>query len=194
MNQADPEALFRRGFILEGITLIWNIIGVVVLAFAAISARSVALGGFGLDSLIEIGASTIVIWELSGTGQSRQHIALQMIGVAFLVLAAYLAAQSTFVLLARFHPHHSPLGITWTALTAVVMFALAAGKQATGRRLENPVLRTEGRVTFVDGVLATAVLGGLLLNALVGWWWADPMAGYFILVYGVREGAAALRG
>ena len=96
------------------------------------------------------------------------------------------------MLVARDHPGHSPLGIAWTALTALAMFALAAGKDRTGRQLDNPVLRTEGRVTLVDGLLATAVLAGLVLNAALGWWWADPLAGYVLLVYGAREGWAAL--
>ncbi|MGH3247107.1 MAG: hypothetical protein ACRDOI_12965 [Trebonia sp.] len=73
------------------------------------------------------------------------------------------------------------------------MFSLAAGKEHTARLLDNPVLRTEGQVTFVDALLATAVLVGLVLNATLGWWWADPLAGNVILVYGVREGIASLR-
>jgi divalent metal cation (Fe/Co/Zn/Cd) transporter len=185
--------LVRRGFVLEGVTLAWNVVGVVVLAFAAVAARSVALGGFGLDSLIEIGASVVVIWELSGTDDRRQAKALRAIGSAFLLLALYLAAQSTIVLVARDHPRHSPFGIWWTAATAVVMFALAAGKAHTGRRLHNRVLETEGRVTLVDAVLATAVLVGLLLNASKEWWWADPLAGYVILAYGLKEAVGALR-
>jgi divalent metal cation (Fe/Co/Zn/Cd) transporter len=189
----DRAMLLRRGFSLEYITLGWNVVGVVVLAFAAISARSVALGGFGLDSLIEIGASAVVIWELSDSSEERQRTGLRIIGVAFLLLALYLAIQSTVVLAIRFAPRHSPLGIAWALVTAVVMFALAAGKESTGRKLDNPVLRTEGRVTFVDGVLATAVLVGLVLNAAFGWWWADPFAGYVLLVYALREGVSALR-
>ena len=189
----DRAKLLRRGFHLEYITLGWNLVGVVVLAGAAISARSVALGGFGLDSLIEIGASTVVIWELSDSSAERQRTGLRIIGMAFLLLGFYLAVQSSVVLLAHFQPRHSPLGIAWTLVTAVVMFALAAGKESTGRRLENPVLRTEGRVTFVDGVLATAVLAGLVLNAAFGWWWADPVAGYVLVIYAAQEGVAALR-
>jgi divalent metal cation (Fe/Co/Zn/Cd) transporter len=183
----------RSGYVLEGITLGWNVVGIAVLAVAAITARSVALGGFGLDSLIEIGASTVVIWELAGSGEQRQRKALRIIGAAFVVLAIYLAIQSTYVLVAGVHPRHSPLGIVWTALTAVVMFLLAAGKARTGRALDNPVLRTEARVTLVDALLATAVLSGLALNAGFGWWWADPLAGYVILFYGLKEGRAALR-
>ena len=185
----DPErkALLHRGFVLEYVTLGWNVAGIVVLALAAVSARSVALAGFGLDSLIEIGASTVVIWELSGTGEERQRRGLRLIGYAFAALAVYLLAQSTVVLVAGYHPRHSVPGIIWTAVTAAVMFALAAGKTQTGRALDNPVLQTEGRVTMIDAILATAVLLGLTLNAVLGWWWADPAAGYVLVFYAARE-------
>jgi divalent metal cation (Fe/Co/Zn/Cd) transporter len=184
--------LLRRGRRLEVATLGWNVVGIVVLAVAAVRARSVALAGFGLDSLIEIGASTVVLWELAGVVQDRQRRALRMIGFAFAALALYLAVQSTVVLVAGYHPRHSLLGIGWTAGTAAVMFALAAGKARTGAALANEVLRTEGRVTAIDGMLAAAVLIGLALNASVGWWWADPAAGFVLVYYGVREARAAL--
>lgn len=190
VTSADSPArgvLLRRGFALEYATLIWNVAGIVVLAIAAIAARSVALAGFGLDSLIEIGASTVVIWELSGTGAERQRRGLRLIGYGFAALAVYLLAQSTLVLATGYRPRHSVLGITWTAITAGVMFALAAGKARTGRTIDNPVLRTEGRVTMIDGILATAVLLGLVLNAGLGWWWADPAAGYVLVYYAARE-------
>jgi divalent metal cation (Fe/Co/Zn/Cd) transporter len=190
----ERSRLLRRGFVLEYATLAWNAVGIAVLALAAIAARSVALAGFGLDSLIEIGASLVVIWELSGTGERRRRRALRLIGVAFALLAAYLLAQSTVVLVTGFRPGHSPAGIAWTALTAAAMFALAAGKSRTGAALDNPVLRTEGRVTLIDGLLASAVLAGLLLNALVNWWWADPLAGYVLVYYGGREAWEILRG
>ncbi len=190
MTIADDEVrkgLLRRGFALEYATLTWNVIGIAVLAIAAVSARSVALAGFALDSLIEIGASAVVIWELSGTGEERQRRGLRLIGYAFAALAVYLLVQSTVVLAAGYHPRHSVTGIIWTAVTAAVMFALAAGKARTGRALGNPVLRTEGRVTMIDGILATAVLLGLILNAALGWWWADPAAGYVLVFYAARE-------
>jgi divalent metal cation (Fe/Co/Zn/Cd) transporter len=186
---ADPDraALLRRGFALEYATLGWNVVGIAVLAAAAIIARSVALAGFGLDSLIEIGASAVVVWELSGTGEGRRRRALRLIAAGFALLAAYLLVQSTVVLVGGFHPRHSPLGIGWTAVTAGVMFVLAAGKSRTGAALDNPVLTTEGRVTLMDGLLATAVLLGLVLNAGFGWWWADPAAGYILVYYAARE-------
>ena len=165
----------------------------VVLAWSAVSARSVALAGFGLDSLIEIGASVVVVWELTGTGERRQLRALQLIGAAFALLALYLLVQGTVVLLSHHHAGHSTTGIVWTAFTAVAMFLLAWGKARTGRALGNVVLRTEGRVTLVDGILATSVLAGLALNAGLNWWWADPAAGFVLVYYAGRECVAIFR-
>ena len=187
IDDGARQILLRRGFALEWVTLGWNVAGIIVLAIAVAAARSVALAGFGLDSLIEIGASTVVIWELSGSGEERQQRGLRVIGYAFAALAIYLLVQSTVVLAIGYRPHHSALGIVWTALTAVAMFTLAAAKARTGRALDNPVLRTEGRVTMIDGILAVAVLLGLTVNAGLGWWWADPAAGYVLVYYAARE-------
>jgi divalent metal cation (Fe/Co/Zn/Cd) transporter len=187
LDDRARRSLVRRGFALEWATLAWNVAGIAVLGFAAVTARSVALAGFGLDSLVEIGASTVVIWELSGTGTERQRRGLRLIGYAFAALAVYLLVQSTAVLATGYHPRHSVPGIAWTAVTAAAMFTLAAGKARAGRALGNPVLRTEGRVTAIDGILAVAVLLGLILNAVAGWWWADPAAGYVLVYYAARE-------
>jgi divalent metal cation (Fe/Co/Zn/Cd) transporter len=189
-STGESRVLLRRGRVLEGITLGWNAVGVIVLALAALSARSVALAGFGLDSLVEIGASTVVLWDVSGTGEDRQRKALRLIGVGFILLSAYIGVQAVIVLVTGYHPGHSTLGIVWTAVTAAVMFTLAAGKARTGKALDNPVLVTEGRVTFIDGLLAVAVLLGLTFNAAAGAWWADPLAGFVIVYYGLREAKA----
>jgi divalent metal cation (Fe/Co/Zn/Cd) transporter len=183
--------LLRRGFALEWITLGWNVAGVAVLAFAAIRSRSVALAGFGLDSLIEIGASLVVLWQLSGAGEERQIRALRLIGVAFVSLGAYLVAQSTWALTTAYHAGRSPIGIAWTAITALLMFALADAKDRTGTALDNPVLHAEAKVTLIDGILAACVLLGLVLNAAAGWWWADPAAAYVLVFYGAREAHTA---
>jgi divalent metal cation (Fe/Co/Zn/Cd) transporter len=177
----------RIGRTLEWSTLFWNVAGVVVLSFLVTASQSIGLLGFGLDSLIEIGASIVVLWELSGTGIERQRRALTLIAVAFAALAVYLFVQSTVSLV---DGHRStPLigGVFWTAMTAVVMFGLAAGKTSVGRSLGNPVLTTEGRVTFIDGVLAASVLLGGLLTRLLGWWWADALSAYVIVFYAARE-------
>jgi divalent metal cation (Fe/Co/Zn/Cd) transporter len=194
MAAADQVVgLRRRGLRLEYATLGWNVVGTVLVLAAAVTARSVALAGFGLDSLIEIIASLVVVWQLQEMqAVERQRRALRIIGVAFLLLAAYIAAQSVYVLVTESHPHRSLLGIVWLGLTAAAMFALAAGKRATGLALGNRVLETEARVTLIDGLLASAVLIGLVLNAALGWWWADPAAAFVIVYYGVREGRHAL--
>jgi divalent metal cation (Fe/Co/Zn/Cd) transporter len=190
----NVNSTLRRGIALERITMGWNVVGVVVLAIAAIGARSVALAGFGLDSVVEIGASTVVLWELTDTSRNRQATALRLIGLAFIVLSIYVATQSTVVLVSGYHPKHSLLGIGWTGVTAIVMFALAAGKVRTGKELQNPVLQLEGRVTFIDALLATAVLIGLVLNAAFHAWWADPLAGYVIVFYGIKESIVIFSG
>lgn len=188
----SAAALLRRGLRLELATLAWNVVGTVVVIAAAVAAGSVALAGFGLDSLIEIGASTVVIWQLRGGGSEREGRALRLIGWAFIALAIYVAAQAAYVLIAADHPSHSPLGIAWTAATVAAMTALAAAKSRTGRALGNRTLETEARVTLIDAYLAFAVLLGLLLNAVAGWWWADPLAGLVVVYYGLREARSAL--
>lgn len=178
---------------LEYATLGWNVAGVVVLAVAAVAARSVALAGFGLDSLIEIFASVVVVWELTASGTAdREKRALRLIGRAFIALAVYLAVQAAYVLVTTVHPRPSAVGIAWTGMTFAVMLTLAFGKRATGQALGNRVLLTEGKVTMIDAYLAGAVLVGLVLRAAVGWWWADPLAALVIVFYGVKEGRAAL--
>ncbi len=188
-------ALLRDGLRLEYITLGWNVVGTVVVVVAAILARSAALAGFGLDSLIEIFASVVVVWQLRGSSDQHQARALRMIGASFLVLAVYVLAQSLYTLLAGVHPDVSVIGIVWLIATVIAMLGLSSGKRRVGRQLGNPVLVTEARVTQVDAVLAGAVLAsavliGLVLNATLGWWWADPIAGLTVVAYALREGIA----
>jgi len=184
-------ALLRTAYRLEGATLAWNVAGTVVLVLAAAAAGSVALVAFALDSLLEIGASAVVIWELRGGGH-RQERALRLLGAAFAVLAAYLVVQSVVALAAGHRPHASPAGIAWTGATVVVMLALAAGKRRTGTLLGNPVVVAEARVTLIDAVLVAAVLAGLALYAAAGVWWADTAAGLVVAGYAAREARVLL--
>ena len=186
--------LLRRGLYLEYLTLGWNVVGVVIVVAAALAARSVALAGFGLDSLIEIFASVIVVWQLKGVHQQRERRALRLIGGAFCALAVYILGQEAVTFLAGIRPTTSLGGIGWLAATLLAMLLLAWGKGVTGRQLGNAVLQTESRVTLIDAALAAAVLVGLVLNAVVGWWWADPLAGLVIVYYGLKEGWAAWHG
>ncbi|MHB1569198.1 MAG: cation transporter [Solirubrobacteraceae bacterium] len=187
-GSATRRMLLRRGIALEYTTLGWNVAAVPILLVSAAGAGSLALAGFGVDSLIEIIASAVVVWQLKGEdGSHRERAALRIIAAAFVALAIYIAVQSAVILSSQTHPGHSTLGIVWLALTGAAMLALAAGKRDTGRRLGNPVLQTESRVTLIDGALAAAVLAGVVLNAALGWWWADPLSALVILVYGLRE-------
>ncbi|HEX4740583.1 MAG TPA: hypothetical protein VH353_04550 [Caulobacteraceae bacterium] len=126
--------------------------------FTALKAGSTALAGFGLDSLIEIFASVVVVWQLKGVADDRERRALRLIGTAFFLLAAYVLGQSVWTLATRSHPAPSPLGMAWLVITVVAMALLAYGKLVTGRALQNVVLRTEARVTLIDAALAVAVL------------------------------------
>jgi divalent metal cation (Fe/Co/Zn/Cd) transporter len=186
-------SLLKRGLLLEYVTLAWNVVGVVLVLVAAVAAHSVALAGFGLDSLIEIFASVVVVWQLTGVNLHREQVALRLIGSAFIVLAIYILGQLTYTLLTGTHPATSVGGIAWLAATFVAMLLLAWGKRVTGTQLKNEVLLTEGKVTLVDAYLAGAVLIGLILNVIFGWWWADPLASLVIVYYGIREGIHAWR-
>ncbi len=185
---AGRSALLRRGLLLEYLTLTWNVAGAVILAIAAVASGSLALAGFGVDSLIEIVASGVVVWELRGeSGSQREQVALRVIAVAFALLAVYIAIQAAIILAGGSRPRRSTLGVIWLGVTVVAMWALAYGKRRTGMQLQNRVLMTEARVTVIDGALAGVVLLGVALNAGLGWWWADPTSSLVILLYGVRE-------
>ncbi|TGP39380.1 hypothetical protein EN871_32855, partial [bacterium M00.F.Ca.ET.228.01.1.1] len=125
-----------------------------IVELAALAARSVALAGFGLDSLIEIFASVVVVWHLTGAGDNKEKFALRMIGAAFIALAVYILIQTIYVLTTGGRPAPLPAGIVWLTATVIAMLALARGKLVTGRRLDNAVLIAESRVTVVDAYLA----------------------------------------
>jgi divalent metal cation (Fe/Co/Zn/Cd) transporter len=191
VGSEDTRSLLRRGLLLEFATLGWNVVGTVIMIVAAARAHSIALAGFGLDSLIEILASLIVIWQLRDVNRRRERIALRALAVAFAALAVYVLIGSSYTLAIGRHPDPSAGGLVWLAATVAAMLLLASGKLATGRRLNNAVLLTEARVTLIDAYLASAVLVGVGLNAALGWWWADPVSGLVIVFYGVREAIEA---
>ncbi len=169
-------------------------VGVVVVFVAAFTARSVALAGFGFDSLIEIFASVIVVWQLKRINKDKERFAERLIGFAFFALAAYILVQIILILLSGTRPHQSPTGIVWLALTAVMMLLLAYSKKKTGEAIPNLVLQAESKVTVIDAVLAASVLAGLAINAMFGIWYADLLAALVIVYYGVKEGLHALKG
>jgi divalent metal cation (Fe/Co/Zn/Cd) transporter len=187
----NTQSLLNEGLLLEYATLSWNVVTVGLLFVLATRTSSVAIPGFGLDSFIEIGASTVVVWQLRQQNHSHQRKALRIISVLFAGLACYIGLMAGISLIRHSHPHVSMLGIVWLFLTLLAMLALAAAKQRVGRKMQNAVLLTEPRVTLVDAYLAGSVLIGLLLNRFLGWWWADAVAGLVIVFYGIRESVHA---
>ena len=190
MNQNTH--LLKQGLLLEYGTLLWNIGGCGIVIFLALKANSLALFGFGIDSVIEILASVIVIWQLKAINKDKEKLAERMIGISFILLSLYILIQAYIAVTKQIHPQPSVLGIVFLVITALVMFFLAYGKKIVGKKLNNPVLIAEAKVTVIDGLLAVAVLIGLLLNAYFGLWWADTVASLVIVYYGVREAVHTL--
>jgi divalent metal cation (Fe/Co/Zn/Cd) transporter len=191
---ADPRRrqLLRRAFQLEYITIVWNTLEGVVAITAGLSAGSVALVAFGLDSSVEVFASLVVVRELRGADRTGEAGALRLIGVGYIVVAVYVAWDTAGSILASHHPAASPLGIAFLAGTVVVMLLLAAGKLRIGAALDSPTVLADGRFSLIDGALAGAVLVGLILTATLGWWWADAVLAGLIALLALREGIEAL--
>jgi len=179
----NMNSLLHKGKLLEYITLGWNIIGIAILIMAVQGIHSIALIGFGFDTLLEIGASIVVIWELTGTENKRQKISLRLLGIAFFALGLYILTQSVLNLIYHTLPGQSSLGIVWLSLTIMVMITLAFKKFQVGKQLNNQILLTESRVTLVDAGLAAIVLLSMLFTRLFGWWWFDSIGGFILMGY-----------
>lgn len=170
--------------------------GVVAIA-AAVWANSVALLGFGLDSVIEGLASVIVIWRFTGSrmfSETAERRAQRVVAVTFFVLAPYIAVDAVRALLTDSRPATSLLGIGLSIASLGVMPLLGLAKRRLGRRLESGATAGEGTQNLLCASLAAAVLVGLLGNAVVGWWWLDPLAALLIAVIALKEGREAWRG
>jgi divalent metal cation (Fe/Co/Zn/Cd) transporter len=194
---ATRARLQRQALQLEYATIAWNV-GEAFLAIGlGLAAGSLALIGFGTDSIIEVFASSVVVWHIrpghatDRAGRTRR--ALRLVAVAFLALAVVLAIASVRQLLLGARAGESLAGIAYLAVTAAVMFGLAALKRRTATVLDSVPLRSEAAMTFLDGVLSTLTLIGLALNAAFGWAWADPAAALFVAVAAANEARENLR-
>lgn len=192
------DALRRRGVLLEWATNGWNLMEVVVTITLGMQAGSLALIAFGLDSVIEIFASSVVIRNLGDArhdpGDRRVHRSLRLIAMAFWVLAAFLVVISVRSLVVGDRPDSSPLGVAYLAVTAFAMFGLARLKKVTGDAIGSEPLQAEAAMTFLDGCLSTGILVALVLNAWLGWWWADATAALLVAGFAVNEGVEHWRG
>jgi divalent metal cation (Fe/Co/Zn/Cd) transporter len=176
---------------LEYGTIGWNIGEAVLTVALGAVASSLALIGFGTVSVIEVFASMVVVWHLrprtSTAGAARTARAHRLVAVAFAALSAALLVAGTRDLVTGRRPGESPWGIAYLAITAVVMFGLAIAKRRVANELDSSPLRSEASMTFLDGVLSTATMVGLVLNAAFGLWWADPAAALLVGVAAARE-------
>jgi divalent metal cation (Fe/Co/Zn/Cd) transporter len=180
--------LRRQAFALEYLTVGWNVFEGVAAILVGLAAGSVALVGFGLDSMVEVFASLVVVWELHGGGRRRETLALRLIGGGYFVVAAYILWDAIHSFVAGDHPSGSPIGVALTSVTVVAMISLAIGKRWTGIRLDSPTVLADARFSLIDGLLAATVLAGLVLNLSIGWWWADPVLAVVIALAAGREG------
>jgi divalent metal cation (Fe/Co/Zn/Cd) transporter len=182
------DALLARGRRLEIATIGWNIVEVFVTIGLGSAAASLALIAFGLDSLVEIFASLVVIWYIGNHHAERRAAhALRMVALAFALLAIYLLVASIYNLQSGRVADSSPVGVAYLAFAASAMFVLAFKKQTLAKRAQSEPLAAEARMTFLDGCLATSILIALVMNGVFGIWWADPAAALLVAMFCFRE-------
>ena len=183
--------LRRRGFTLEYASMAWMTAEAAIAVTAGVLASSIALVGFGLDSVIEFFAAAVVVWQLRGEGEERETRAVRLIGVTFFALALYLAVEGIRDLVIHARPGQSWAGLAVTGAALVVMPLLAVAKRRTGHALGNRTLIADSAETAFCAFTSAATLLGVGLNTWLGWWWADPAAALIIAALAVREGLEA---
>lgn len=198
MDAPDRADAVRRGRFLEYLTIIWNLIEGIVSVAAGLLAGSVALVGFGFDSFIESASGGALLWRLHLDQPERREqaekFALKLVGFSFLLLAAYVTVDAVKSLINREPPEATYLGIGIAALSLVVMPILARAKRRVAKTLHSHAMEADARQTDICTYLSAILLVGLLLNALFGWWWADPVAALIMIPIVAKEGIEALRG
>jgi len=197
----DPKWL-KIAFWLLILTLLYNVIEAVISIVAGYIAGSIALVGFGFDSLIEMSASGLMVWrlavELKGSApeiiERTEHTVHRFVGWTFFALSAYIAYESATALYAQEVPHKSLVGIIIATLSLLIMPALAWGKLKSANKLNSPALRAEAKETIACTILSLILLVGLAANATVGWWWADSVAGLLMIPWLIKEGVEGIKG
>ena len=195
----DRKALIKRGRYLEYFTIGYNSLEGLIAVGAGLIAGSIALVGFGFDSLIEVTSGVVLLWRLhADVDEARRErveaISLRLVGICFIVLALYLVQDSVWSLLKREAPDESLVGIILAAVSLVIMPLLVRAKRKVARRINSGALMADSKQTELCTYLSAILLGGLLLNAVLGWWWADPVAALIMVPIIAKEGIEALRG
>jgi divalent metal cation (Fe/Co/Zn/Cd) transporter len=187
--------LRRRIRLLVAATITYNAVEAVVAITAGTIASSIALVGFGLDSVIEVSSATAVAWQFAGADhERRERTALRVIAWSFFALAAYVTVEASRTLLGGHQPERSEVGIALVAISVVIMPFLSWAQRRAGRELGSASAVADSRQTLLCTYLSAAVLLGLVLGATLGWWWADPVVALGLAAVAVREGRAALHG
>ncbi|WP_097867167.1 cation diffusion facilitator family transporter [Streptomyces sp. rh34] len=197
-SPARRDALARRIRLLVAVTIAYNVVEAAVALTAGTMASSSALIGFGLDSVIEVSSAAAVAWQFSArehaVRESRERTALRIISVSFFALAAYVAVDAARALTGTGEAEPSPLGIVIAALSLAVMPFLSAAQRRAGREIGSASAVADSKQTLLCTYLSAVLLVGLLLNATLGWSWADPVAALTIAVIAAKEGREAWRG
>lgn len=198
---SDPISADRRAVLQRRIrwivaaTIAYNLIEAVIALIAGSIASSAALIGFGLDSTIEVLSAAAVAWQFTRRDPDRwEKPTLRVIAVAFFALALYVSVSSMLALIVRVEVEHSPVGIALTAVSVAIMPFLSLAERRAGRELGSASAVADSRQTLICTYLSAAVLIGLVLNSLLGWWWVDAIAGLVIAGFAIREGIDAWRG
>jgi divalent metal cation (Fe/Co/Zn/Cd) transporter len=181
---------------LEYFTLGWNVLEAAIAIGAGWLAGSIALMGFGVDSLIESTSGAVLLWRLASPAhdESRERLALRLVGVSFFLLAAYVCFEAVKSLVLGEEPKTSVVGIALAVVSLIAMPILARAKRRVAAKINSQALAADSRQTDICAYLSAILLGGLGLNAFFGWWWADPVAGLVMVPIIVREGLEAWRG
>jgi divalent metal cation (Fe/Co/Zn/Cd) transporter len=195
LSAADRARLGRRAQLLAGASVTYNVLEAIVAITAGVAAGSVALVGFGLDSVVEVSSGLIILWQFRHRlPESRERQALRLMAFSFFALAAYVTVESLRALFFGSEPDASPVGIGLAIASLIIMPFLSWAQRRTGKALGSNAVVADSTQTLLCTYLSAVLLIGLVLNATLGWGWADPIAGLVIAAVAVREGLEAWRG
>jgi divalent metal cation (Fe/Co/Zn/Cd) transporter len=194
----DRRIAVRRGKRLEYFTIAWNSLEGLVAVISGAIAGSVSLVGFGIDSFIEVMSGGTLLWRMSVDAdepnrERNEKLSLRIVGVCFLALAGFMIYESASDLVTRKAPEHSVPGIVLACISLVVMPLLSRAKKKVGNELGSTAMQADAKQTDFCAYLSAILLGGLLLNALLGWWWADPLAASVMVPIIAKEGIGGMR-
>ncbi len=199
MTNSAPEETrvvhIQAGRRIEYLTIVWTSVEAIIGIIAGLIAGSVALIGFGIDSVIEVASSSVLLWRLSDRSgaERREEIAHRLVGISFFILAAYISFDALHDLIAHRPPHSSYFGIAYAGACIIVMPLLARAKRRIAFQLNSNALHADSHQSDICTHLSVILIIGLALNALLGWWWADPLAALIMIQIIIREGFSGLR-